>query len=327
MSSFAGVSVLADGELCPATASPVDTGNNCGYHLLVVHDYSRTKKVTPTGDSISSRIFMVGGHGWYIDYFPNGENSGCADFVSLSLSCFRADDKKPVEAKFVFTFVDQAEKQNPLYLRQEEPCIFAGSSWGSNRFITIDALEQSADLKDDCFTIRCDVMVCNNAEVVLPPNIMCQHFDHLLQTGVGADVEFEVAGETLAAHRCVLAARSKVFMSQLFGHMKEGTTKAAVIRIKDMEATVFRDLLSFIYTDSFPDMEDDDAMEEDKMSQVVEQGQEKETTLLEDEMRLQWLQNLFAAADRYDVQRLKFICERQLSQHIGVSPVMSTLFD
>ncbi|XP_073356831.1 uncharacterized protein [Aegilops tauschii subsp. strangulata] len=128
MSSFASLSVLSDGKLCPATASPVDTGRDCGNHLLVVHDCSRTKKVTPTGDSISSRIFMVGGHGWYIEYFPNGENSGCADFISLSLSCFRADNKKPVEAMFVFSFVDQVEKQNPVYLRQEEVCIFAGSS-------------------------------------------------------------------------------------------------------------------------------------------------------------------------------------------------------
>ncbi|VAI63895.1 unnamed protein product [Triticum turgidum subsp. durum] len=273
MSSFAGVSVLADGNLCPATASTVGTSAVCGYHLLVVHDYPRTKQEAPTGESISSRPFMVGGHCWIINYYPNGEDSDCADFISLELSC----------------------------------------------------------LQDDSFTIRCDIMVscsCNpkddDATNALLPH-MCQHFEHLLYTEVGADVEFEVGGKTMAAHRCVLAARSKVFMSQLFGPMKEGTTKAGVIRIKDMEASVFRALLTFIYTDTFPAMEDDDSMEEDETSQIAEQGQEKETTLSEARMWLQWLQNLLVAADRYDVQRLKCICERELSEHICVSSVMSTL--
>ena len=160
---------------------------------------------------------------------------------------------------------------------------------------------------------------------------------------------FEVSGETFAAHRCVLAARSTVFMAQLFGPMKEGTT-SSVIRIEDMEASIFRALLSFVYTDSFPAMHED-SMEEDKMSHVVEHGQGEEAAedkmpeaaeqgqgeeavedetqevveqgqgeeAVEDETRVQWLQDLFVAADRYDLQRLKFICEKQLSELIGVS--------
>uniref|UniRef100_A0A8R7VFL5 BTB domain-containing protein n=1 Tax=Triticum urartu TaxID=4572 RepID=A0A8R7VFL5_TRIUA len=87
-------------------------------------------------------------------------------------------------------------------------------------------------------------------------------------------------------------------MSQLFGPMKEGTDNTGVIHIKDMEASVFRALLTFIYTDSFPFMEED---------------------------KLQWHQDLLVAADRYDVQRLKCICERELSEQLCVSSVMSTL--
>ncbi|XP_037455502.1 BTB/POZ and MATH domain-containing protein 1-like [Triticum dicoccoides] len=336
MSSFAGVSVLADGELCPATASTVGTSAVCGYHLLVVHDYPRTKQEAPTGDSISSRPFMVGGHCWIINYYPNGEDSDCADFISLELSCLQDDANKKqqhvVEAKVVFSFIDQVEMQNPVYIAQAETYSFNGFSRARRKFMTRQALEQSSlHLKDDSFTIRCDIMVsssCNpkddDATKALLPH-MCQHFEHLLQTEVGADVRFEVGGETMAAHRCVLAARSRVFMSQLFGPMKEGTTKAAVIRIKDMDASVFRALLNFIYTDTFPAMEHDDSMEEDETSQITEQGQEKETTLSEARMWLQWLQNLLVAADRYDVQRLKCICESELSEHICVSSVMSTL--
>ncbi|XBH66209.1 hypothetical protein VPH35_119657 [Triticum aestivum] len=92
-----------------------------------------------------------------------------------------------------------------------------------------------------------------------------------------------------------------------------------------MEPKVFKALLSFIYTDSFPVMDKDSvSMEEDAMVQAMEDGQQKEA-VLEDEMLLQWLQHLLVAADRYDVQRLKCICEKHLSENIGVSTVMSAL--
>uniref|UniRef100_A0A8R7US56 BTB domain-containing protein n=2 Tax=Triticum urartu TaxID=4572 RepID=A0A8R7US56_TRIUA len=112
-------------------------------------------------------------------------------------------------------------------------------------------------------------------------------------------------------------------MAQLFGPMKEGTASSSVIHIKDMEAKVFKALLSFVYTDSFPEMYEE-IMEENAMSEAAEeQGQEVEE--VEDETGLQWLLDLLVAADRYDLQRLKFICEKQLSQRIGVSLVASVL--
>ncbi|KAM3213908.1 hypothetical protein ACQJBY_066375 [Aegilops geniculata] len=359
MSSFAGVSVLADGALCPATESFVDTDTNCGYHLLVVQDYRRTKQEAPTGDGITSRPFTVGGHDWYLHYYPNGENLSCADYVSLSVSRLYDDEgaDEVVDAKFGFSFVDQVEKQNPVYIRGTETCSFPfpGSSWSCDKFVKTDALERSANLRGNCFTIRCDIMVVRkggDGEALLPD--IHQHFGDLFQTNLGADVTFEVSGETIAAHRCVLAARSKVFRAQLFGPMKEGNTTAtsSAIQIKDMEANIFKALLSFVYTDAFPAMHED-SMEEDEMSYVVEHGQGEEAAKDktseaveqgqgeeaveykmsevaeqgqgEDKMRVQWLQDLFVAADRFDLQRLKFICEKQLSELIGVSSVASTL--
>ncbi|XP_073356970.1 BTB/POZ and MATH domain-containing protein 2-like [Aegilops tauschii subsp. strangulata] len=206
--------------------------------------------------------------------------------------------------------------------------IHSAPTWGNGRFVRIDALERSADLKSDCFTIRCDVVVCNTKDddaggtEALPSDIH-QDFSALLQNKVGADVTFEVGDETFAAHRCVLAARSTVFMAQLFGPMKEGTASSSVIHIKDMEAKVFKALLSFVHSDSFPEMYEE-IMEENAMSEAAEeQGQEVEE--VEDETGLQWLLDLLVAADRYDLQGLKFICGKQLSQRIGVSSVASVL--
>jgi speckle-type POZ protein len=100
-------------------------------------------------------------------------------------------------------------------------------------------------------------------------------------------------------------------MAQLFGPMKEGTT-STVIHIKDMDAKVFRTLLTFIYTGSFATKEN--------RTQVVE-GEEDEEYV----EYIMWLQGLLVAADIYDIQRLKRLCEEHLSLQIRVSSVVSIL--
>jgi speckle-type POZ protein len=104
----------------------------------------------------------------------------------------------------------------------------------------------------------------------------------------------------------------------LFGPMAEGITSSA-IEIKDIEAKVFMALLRFIYTDSFPRMDINNNIEGDK-AEVVKQVEEVESLEY-----IMWMQDLFVAADKYDLQRLKFICERNLCELIGVSSVASTL--
>ena len=93
--------------------------------------------------------------------------------------------------------------------------------------------------------------------------------------------------------------------------MKEGTT-GEVIHIQDMEVSVFKALLSFIYTDSLPKMEVPSSME---VEGEVEDGR----------VEAAWLQHLLAAADRYDLQRLKSMCEEQLADLIDLSSVTTIL--
>lgn len=59
---------------------------------------------------------------------------------------------------------------------------------------------------------------------------------------MGTDVDFEVNGESFAAHKLVLAARSPVFRAQLFGPMKDQNTRC--INVEDMEAPVFKVITS-----------------------------------------------------------------------------------
>ncbi|KAG0549488.1 hypothetical protein BDA96_01G260400 [Sorghum bicolor] len=126
---------------------------------------------------------------------------------------------------------------------ESHPFRIAGHTWtirqtgSSVTTASFMELEQSDRLRnDDCFTVRCDIIVLSepraeaarlaagNSFVKIPPPDWSEHFRELLRGGKGADVRFLVGGETFAAHRCVLAARSPVFGAMLLGPMKEDTT-------------------------------------------------------------------------------------------------------
>ncbi|XP_037450665.1 BTB/POZ and MATH domain-containing protein 2-like [Triticum dicoccoides] len=125
------------------------------------------------------------------------------------------------------------------------------------------------------------------------------HFGDLLLSKEGADITFEVGGEKFAAHQCVLAARSSSFKAQLFGAMNE----SSVVKISDMTADVFASLLTYIYTDAVPEFVDMEAYD----------GHE----IIYAPRLLQFLE----AAERYDLQRLKSICEQKLASFICAKTV------
>lgn len=48
-----------------------------------------------------------------------------------------------------------------------------------------------------------------------------QQLGELLDSQIGADIKFNVSGESVMAHKAILAARSPIFMAEFFGAMKE----------------------------------------------------------------------------------------------------------
>ncbi|XP_047078816.1 BTB/POZ and MATH domain-containing protein 2-like [Lolium rigidum] len=289
--AFAGVSLVADGRLCDLTTSPIDARADRGYHLLVVEGYTRSKNKPSNGEYIKSRPFLVGGHRWRLYYYPNGYKEDDKDFISVFLALDDYVEGQEVNAQVVFSFIDQPELQMSTRLRKIRT-FHRGD--GKPKLIRGDNLETSRHLKDDSFVIR--------------------HLSDLLLSDVGADITFEVGGETFPAHRCVLAARSSVFKEQLFG----GTsmTKANIVEINDMEAKIFYALLVFIYTDSFPDWDwlEDEA---DESGEELDDDENDEAT----NQYVKWLLHLLEAADRYDLQRLKSICVEELVQYIWMDTV------
>ncbi|KAL6661114.1 hypothetical protein ACP70R_000498 [Stipagrostis hirtigluma subsp. patula] len=119
-------------------------------------------------------------------------------------------------------------------------------------------------------------------------------------TADGSDVSFLVGGETFRAHRAVLAARSPVFKAQLLGSMADA--KIPCITLHDIQPATFQILLRFIYTDALPT--------------------DKE---LESSSGTEWFQHLLAAADMYQLDRLKLICAQKLWEDVSAENVASVL--
>ncbi|XP_045088252.1 BTB/POZ and MATH domain-containing protein 3-like [Aegilops tauschii subsp. strangulata] len=294
--SFAGVSLVADGRLVQPPSGVPDTYSSTAgsgsdgwwYHQLVVQDYSRVKDM-PTGVHITGRSFTAGGYRWALKFYPNGARVEDAGFISVYL-VLDEDVARPVKVHRQFSLVRQVHMQELARIRATDAFDFSrrGIGSGRRRFVKKEDLEKSEHLKGDLFTIRCDFIIAEAAATFVK---------------VGTDVTFEVGHEMFDAHRCVLATRSAVFMAELFGPTREGIPTASAIQIQDMEPNVFKALLSFIYTDSMPKME----AEGEAAAQVM------------------WLRHLHAGADRYDLPRLKLMCEERLCGLVDLSSVTPIL--
>src|SRR4051812_5539388 len=89
----------------------------------------------------------------------------------------------------------------PSYVKIADEHIFLkkGSDWGFPQFIKQEDLEGPVHIRGDSFKIRCDVTVLKmirseetrrNQFVVVPPSNLHRQLGDLLESKVGADVDF-----------------------------------------------------------------------------------------------------------------------------------------
>lgn len=288
-----------------------------GSHEFRINGYSLSKGLG-IGKYIASDTFMVGGYLWAIYFYPDGKSAeDNASYVSLFIAL--ASEGTDVRALFELKLEDQSGKGNhkvhshfgrplesgPYTLK------YRGSMWGYKRFYKRTSLETSDYLKDDCLVITATVGVVKSHtegpklySIPVPPSDIGKKFGQLLESNKGTDVNFEVDGEIFAAHKIVLAARSPVFRAQLFGPMKEKNMQC--IKVEDIEAPVFKALLHFIYWDELLEMQELTGLNSKGASTLI-------------------AQHMLAAADRYGLERLKFLCEAKLCEDVAINTVATTL--
>ncbi|KAK1418931.1 hypothetical protein QVD17_28084 [Tagetes erecta] len=296
----------------PTTSQPmIDTVK--GSHHFVIRGYSLTKGMG-IGQFISSDNFTVGGYKWAIYFYPDGKTpEDNSSYVSVFVAL--TSEGSDVKALFELTLVDQSGKKKHWVrshfdrAMENGPCELKrkGSMWGYKRFQRRVSLETTGYLKNDCLKINCTVGVVVSAtgntrlrSTQVPGFDIGSHFGMLLESNEGSDVIFNVAGETFHAHKLVLAARSHVFQSNFFS-LEENVHEIVVI---DMEPKVFKAMLHFIYTDE---------LNKDELTASSASGE----SYLADTL----LVKLIAAADVYDLCRLKRICEFHIEKDMSVTSV------
>ncbi|XP_010236411.2 BTB/POZ and MATH domain-containing protein 2 [Brachypodium distachyon] len=201
--------------------------------------------------------------------------------------------------------------------------------WGVAEFARGDL---APFIVDGGLVIRCDVTVIKpprvtptrrllQAPTAMPPLGLGEDRRRLLEKEkrdtAGADVEVLVRGESVAAHRALLAARSPVLRKRLHetgntavagdddekendkdgdGKKRRHTAaKRVAVTVDDVEPAVFKAMLHFIYTDELPPESAGEATE-----------------------LLQWL---FEAAKAYGVERLPQMCEAVLCARLSKATI------
>jgi len=125
-------------------------------------DYSRLKATHggKNGSCIESPAFKAGGHAWRLHLYLNGAKEEDAGFVSLHLCLSDAAAAAAgtiVHADFELalvhhqgTLVRWSSSYGVSAIRPFSP----ETPWGCQRFISVEHLERSMFLKDDCFAVR-----------------------------------------------------------------------------------------------------------------------------------------------------------------------------
>eukprot|EP00073_Rattus_norvegicus_P034866 XP_008759500.2 PREDICTED: TD and POZ domain-containing protein 2-like isoform X1 [Rattus norvegicus] len=127
-----------------------------------------------------------------------------------------------------------------------------------------------------------------------PRQMLADDVGELWENSLFTDCSLVVAGQEFRAHKAILAARSPVFRAMFEHEMLESLTNR--IEIHDIHLQVFKEMMAFIYTGKAPHLH--------SHSMATE---------------------LLAAADMYDLQDLKVMCEDSLCRNLSVKTAVPTL--
>lgn len=246
--------------------------------------------------------------------------------TSKPLGVVHTSEGHIVRAFHHFTLVDQSGRGRDITKgrRREQGAVKiscarqdpnARNCHGYRKFIKRTLLEnpESGYLLNDTIKIKYKIELvvmsggafCRNNEdaalptVDIPEPRLSEDMGILLKTGEGSDFVFVVEGEEMPAHRLIVASRSPVFKALLGNDMREGVESK--INIYDVRAPAFQILLHFVYTDSLP---------------PEVSGENLEVTMA---------QHLLAAADRFELPRLRAICEKHLCETVDIANAATTL--
>ena len=153
-------------------------------------------------------------------------------------------------------------------------------------------------LPDGNLTILCEIDVHEIDKYVhisagsVPKCELSQHLGSLLETATLSDVTLAVGDKEFKAHKNILSARSPVFRAMFQHDTKEH--KENRVQISDCDPYTVEEMLTFIYTGEAPRLKE-------------------------------MAHSLFVIADKYQLERLKKMCEQALWEKLDVTNAVDTL--
>jgi len=259
---------------------------------------SRTEK---TGEVLSSEKFTVMGPDdkittWYAQLYPRGDKKDCKDQISVYLR--KAKPEENVDAKFVLSFLDADNVKQKM--EELGATTFESLGWGWYKAFKRSDLSRHAP--GDVLTLFFEITILGKTKksiefsssgensLALTENYhqkqLEQDLDKLFLSKDYSDVIIRCDDKVYDCHKNILASRSQVFKTMLESNMKEKMT--GDIEIKNMDQEVLKDLLKYIYSGVAPNIE--------------------EHTL-----------ELLAAADQYQIEKLKELCEMKLCTRLDTT--------
>ncbi|KAL8144072.1 hypothetical protein V2J09_017104 [Rumex salicifolius] len=286
-----------------------------GSHKFVIEGYSLAKGMG-VGKHIASDNFSVGGYQWAIYFYPDGKNPE-DNSVYVSVFIALASEGSDVRALFELTLVDQSGNGRHKVHSHFDRSLESGpytlkyrGSMGYKRFFKRTVLETSDYLKNDCLKLECTVGVvvsgtdCSRQRPdPVPESDIGANFGMLLDNQQCSDIVFKVGGEKFHAHKLVLAARSPVFRSDFYE--KTEVDKQEIL-VTDVEPEI---MLHFVYKDAL----------------IGDVGLIPSSSMGSSWISDSLVAKLLAVSDKYDLARLKLICESLLCKDISVSTVAQIL--
>ena len=257
-----------------------------------------------TGEALKSPEFSTNdGPKWYLLVFPKGFDAEHSNHVGLFLEMYSYTTLK---VKYELSLLKGGEKVRSRP-QIADPVDWRDNAWGFRKFIDRNVLfdKRNGLLKNDDLTIYCEVTtslgeegssVCEPLQFRMPDCSLSDDLERLLddQTELGDVILVAAGGEKIYAHKVILVARSPVFAAMFEHEMTE--SKFNRVNITDVEPAVLRGMLRYIYTGRKPQ----------KLEQMAK--------------------GLLAAADKYDLERLKMMCEEVLAEKISTNGVADLLF-
>lgn len=293
-----------------------------GRHRWTIDNFLRRASCTEVGDSLCSPVFSVPVEAFagevqdlafQLEVFPNGEEGeDNSDYVAVFLTSRRQED---LDVKYDFS-VQKADGtcwgRIGNTFKKFSP---DQNSWGYGKAFSKAKLTEKMHelLPQNKLTIVCNLEIYYSDRLTggkLPTAIDARNEldnntpslgDDLAAAATFAldskfsDVTLVCGSKHFACHKIILSSRSDVFAA-MFSHRDTAEDKTNRVDITDVDEDSLEQLLRFVYTDKI------------------------------DEANLTTLAcGLLTAADKYNVPRLKAVCERVICDNLEVSNAAQAL--